>query len=144
VVKLRLRRVGKKKHPIYKIVATDSRAKRDGAYIESVGRYDPNIHPILIEVNEARVINWLRKGAQPTDTVRSLLRRTGLWMRWALVKQGKDEETIQKIMERWRMVQADRPAREADRKTRRAARKKKATVGAPSEPGAGEAAIPQA
>lgn len=144
MVKLRLRRVGKKKHPIYKIVATDARAKRDGAYLEAVGRYDPNVHPMLIELKDERVIYWLRKGAQPTDTVRSLFRRTGLWMRWSLIKQGKDEATIQKLMERWTMVQADRAKREADRRARRNERKKEAAPAAPAEQPAAQAPAPQA
>lgn len=145
MVKLRLRRAGKKKHPVYKIVATDSRAKRDGAYLELVGRYDPNINPMLIELKDDRVFRWLRKGAQPTDTVRSLLRRKGLWMRWSLMKQGKDDDTVQKVMERWQMMQADRAQREADRKARRTERKKKTATSAPAaEAPAAEAPAPQA
>jgi small subunit ribosomal protein S16 len=142
VVKLRLRRVGKKKHPIYKIVATDSRSKRDGAYLEAVGRYDPNEHPILLQMNEEKIFGWLRKGAQPTDTVRSLLRRQSLWMRWALMKQGKNTDVIQKVTERWQMAQAERAKREADRKARRSERKKKAVAAAKSAESPAEAAQP--
>ncbi|HWP82175.1 MAG TPA: 30S ribosomal protein S16 [Bacteroidota bacterium] len=137
MVKLRLRRVGKKKHPIYKIVATDSRSKRDGAYLETVGRYDPNVHPVLLQMHEEKIFSWLRKGAQPTDTVRSLLRRQGLWMRWALMKQGKDAEVIQKVTERWQLAQVERAKREAERKARRSKRKKKAAAAVkPAEPAA--------
>lgn len=126
MVKLRLRRSGKKKHPIYKIVAADTRSPRDGRFIEAVGQYDPNMNPILLSLKDERVLHWLSKGAQPTDTVRSLLQRKGLWLRWSLTRRGVDEAKAQGIIERWQMQQAERPQREADRKIRRAAKKKKA------------------
>lgn len=128
MVKLRLRRTGKKKYPIYKIVAADIRSPRDGRFIEAVGQYDPNVHPILLTFKEERVFHWLHKGAQPTDTVRSLLRRQGLWLRWSLIRRGADDVKIQSILERWQMQQAERATREADRKARRAEKKKKAAA----------------
>jgi small subunit ribosomal protein S16 len=137
VVKLRLRRIGKKKHPVYKVVATDIRAPRNGAYLEAVGSYDPNVHPAHLTFKDERVFHWLRKGAQPTDTVRSLLRRKGLWLRWTLVKRGTDDAKMQSILERWQMAQEDKARRESDRKARRLQRKKqqKAPAGeaAPAE-----------
>ncbi len=126
MVKLRLRRAGKKKNPIYKIVVADIRSPRDGRFIEAVGQYDPNVNPILLTLKEERVFYWLKKGAQPTDTVRSLLQRKGLWLRWTLQKRGVDEAKAQSIIERWQMQQAERPQREADSRARRAERKKKA------------------
>jgi small subunit ribosomal protein S16 len=116
--------VGKKKHPVYKVVATDIRAPRDGAYLEAVGSYDPNIHPLHLTFKEDRVFHWLRKGAQPTDTVRSLLRRKGLWLRWSLLKRGADAAKTQAILERWQMAQEEKARREADRKARRLEKKK--------------------
>jgi len=127
VVKLRLRRVGKKKHPIYKIVAADSRSPRDGRFLEAVGHYDPNTNPISLSIKEDRTFYWLRKGAQPTNTVRSLLKRNGMWLRWSLTKRGDDDAKQQGIIERWKMAQAEKASREADRKARRAERKKKAS-----------------
>lgn len=127
MVKLRLRRAGKKKHPIYKIVAADIRSPRDGRFIEAVGQYDPNVNPILLSLKEERVFHWLRKGAQPTDTVRSLLQRKGFWLRWTLMRRGADEAKTQSILERWQMQQTERAQRDADRKTRRAEKKKKAS-----------------
>ena len=124
MVKLRLRREGKKQYPVYKIVAADMRSPRDGAYLESVGQYNPNLNPILLSIKEERVEHWLRKGARPTDTVRSLLQRTGYWLRWTLLRQGKDEAVIKSVMERWQLQQADKSQRAADRKARRADRKK--------------------
>ncbi|HTY37807.1 MAG TPA: 30S ribosomal protein S16 [Bacteroidota bacterium] len=147
MVKLRLRRAGKKKHPIYKIVAADIRSPRDGRFIESIGQYDPNINPILLSVKDERVFYWLRKGAQPTDTVRSLLQRKGLWLRWSLIKRGVDDAKTQAILEKWQMQQAEKAQREADRKSRRAQKKKKAAekpaetaAPAPAEPAAQPAA----
>jgi small subunit ribosomal protein S16 len=148
VVKLRLRRAGKKKNPIYKIVAADIRSPRDGRFIEAVGQYDPNVNPILLTLKEERIFYWLKKGAQPTDTVRSLLQRKGLWLRWTLQKRGVDEAKAQSIIERWQMQQAERPQREADSRARRAERKKKAAEkpaeAAPTAPTAEAPAQPAA
>jgi len=140
VVKLRLRRAGKKKHPIYKIVAADMRSPRDGRFIEAVGQYDPNVNPIFLTVKEERVLYWLRNGAQPTDTVRSLLQRKGVWLRWSLIRRGVDDAKMQSIVERWQMQQTERPQREADRKSRRAQRKKKVAEKAAEAPPAAVAA----
>ena len=123
-----MRREGKKQHPIYKLVATDSRSPRDGGYLEALGQYDPHTNPITLVLKEPRIEYWLKQGAQPTDTVRSLLRRTGFWLHWTLTRQGKDEATVMRVMERWQMLQVDKPKHEADRKVRRSERKKKAAA----------------
>ncbi|HTK80660.1 MAG TPA: 30S ribosomal protein S16 [Bacteroidota bacterium] len=144
MVKLRLRRVGKKKQPIYKIVAADSRASRNGKYLESIGQYNPLIHPMVIDVNETRLYKWLKNGAIPSDTTRSLLQRKGLWLKWSLMKKGADEATIATAMEKWQSQQAEKAEREAARKARRkAARKSKAVAEAApaaAAPAAAEAA----
>ena len=149
MVKLRLRREGKKKYPIYKVVAADIRSPRNGRFIEALGQYNPNTNPVTVSVKENRVEHWLRKGAQPTDTVRSLLRRSGFWLRWTLSRQGKDEAVVKSVMERWQMQQADKLQREADRKARRSERKKKepkkeAAPAAAAPPAAPEAPAPGA
>ena len=77
-VKIRLTRVGSKKNPIYRVVVTDSRAPRDGRFIELVGRYTPRSEPSLIEFDEAKVKDWLGKGAQPSEAVGRLLKVKGL------------------------------------------------------------------
>lgn len=141
MVKLRLRRAGKKKHPIYKIVAADIRSPRDGRFIEAVGQYDPNVNPISLSLKEERIFHWLKKGAQPTDTVRSLLQRKGVWLRWSLIRRGVDDVKMQGIVEKWQMQQTDRAQREADRKSRRAQKKKKA-VEKPAEATPAAAAEP--
>src|SRR5215216_417046 len=79
VIKLRLRRMGAKKRPSYRIVAADSRSPRDGRIIESLGFYDPVTDPATINVNLDRARHWIDNGAQPTDTVRSILKRAGVY-----------------------------------------------------------------
>lgn len=78
MVKIRLRRLGAKKAPFYRIVVADSRSPRDGRFIEEIGYYDPITQPAVVKVDAERARHWISNGAQPTDTVRSLLRREGL------------------------------------------------------------------
>jgi small subunit ribosomal protein S16 len=89
-------------------------------------------------LKEPRLYSWLKNGAQPTDTVRSLLQRQGLWMKWGLMKKGADEATIAAAMEKWQGLQADKQQRDQDRKARRKAakRKKAAAEAAPAAPAA--------
>ena len=77
-VKLRLTRVGSKKNPIYRVVAADSRSPRDGKFLDIVGRYNPQTDPSTIELDEAKVKDWLSKGVQPSDSVAKLLKVKGL------------------------------------------------------------------
>ena len=76
-VKLRLMRMGKKKQPVYRIVAADSRSPRDGRFIEILGTYEPRTEPMRVVVDNEKVARWLRDGAKPTDTVARLLAHTG-------------------------------------------------------------------
>ena len=77
-VKIRLKRVGAKKAPFYHVVVADSRSPRDGKFIEKIGTYNPMVDPAQIVINAERAQNWLKNGAQPTETVRSLLKKTGV------------------------------------------------------------------
>jgi len=77
-VKLRLTRVGSKKNPIYRVVAADSRSPRDGRFLEIVGRYNPQTHPSVIELDAEKVKAWLGKGAQPTEAVARLIKVKGI------------------------------------------------------------------
>lgn len=86
-VKLRLTRMGAKKRPVYRIVASDSRVKRDGEYIELVGTYNPIANEV--NINEEVAMKWLKQGAQPSDTVRNLLSKNGTMKKFAEEKQGK-------------------------------------------------------
>jgi small subunit ribosomal protein S16 len=87
-VKMRLMRMGKKRSPIYRVVVMDGRAPRDGRYIDLLGRYDPNQEPSLIEIDTDKAIDWLKKGAQPTEAVRKLLEISGAMSRYK-VASGK-------------------------------------------------------
>lgn len=78
MVKIRLNRMGAKKKPFYRIVVADSRSPRDGRFIEIVGNYDPTKNPAIVNVDEEKVMAWIKNGAQPTDTVRSLLSKQGI------------------------------------------------------------------
>lgn len=76
--KIRLARAGAKKRPFYQIVVADERCRRDGRFIENMGTYDPTKNPAAIKLNEEKIVAWLGKGAQPTDTVRQILKNAGL------------------------------------------------------------------
>lgn len=78
MVKIRLRRMGAKKNPYYRIVVADSRSPRDGRCIEEIGTYDPLANPAAITVDAEKAQNWIKNGAQPTDTVRGLLKKAGV------------------------------------------------------------------
>jgi small subunit ribosomal protein S16 len=76
--RIRLARVGSKKNPVYRVVVADSRSPRDGKFIEIIGRYNPQSDPSVIDLDEAKVKDWIAKGAQPSETVRRLLKAKGL------------------------------------------------------------------
>jgi small subunit ribosomal protein S16 len=78
-VKLRLMRMGKKKQPTYRVVAADSRSPRNGRFIEIIGTYEPRLEPSGLRIDNVRAVDWLRKGAKPTDRVETLLKLSGAW-----------------------------------------------------------------
>ncbi len=104
--KIRLQRFGKKGKPFYHVVIADSRAPRDGKYIEKIGIYNPNTNPATIEVNSDKALSWLQTGAVPTDTVRALLKYTGVVYRNHLLKgvaKGAfSEADAEKKFEAWK------------------------------------------
>lgn len=79
MVRIRLRRMGKKKQPTYRIVVADSRMPRDGRYIESLGFYDPLTEPSTVELDSERALYWLKQGAQPSRQVQNLMKIKGVW-----------------------------------------------------------------
>ncbi len=89
-VRIRLARHGRKKKPFYKMVVVFSESPRDGRFIENVGTYNPMVDPPEITVKEDKIISWLKKGAKPSDTVRSLLRKKGVWAKFMEMKKQKD------------------------------------------------------
>jgi small subunit ribosomal protein S16 len=124
--------MGKKKQPVYKIVAADSRSPRDGKYLEAVGTYNPKTEPHQIELNEPRAVHWLSVGAQPTDTVRSILRQKGVTLRLELQKLGKTEEQIQAEMEQW-MSKKEASAHKGNKKVKATEKRTAEDQGAPTE-----------
>ena len=89
MVKLRLKRMGAKKVPFYRIVAADARARRDGRDIDTIGTYDPTKQPAIVNIDEEKALEWLNKGAIPTDTVRTLLAKNGTMKKYADSKKSK-------------------------------------------------------
>lgn len=94
MVRIRLRRVGLKKQPSYRIVIQDKESPRDGRFIEIIGFYNPRTEPATITVDEARAFDWMSKGAQPTESVASLFKTTGTLDRFARFKKGESLETL--------------------------------------------------
>jgi len=119
-VKLRLRRMGKKKQPIYKIVAADARSPRDGKFLEAVGIYNPLTNPHTVNVKEDRVNYWLNVGAQPTDTVKSLLSQKGIILKRDIARRKLSEEKAQTEIENWQKL------KEASAQKKTVKKKKKA------------------
>jgi small subunit ribosomal protein S16 len=111
LIKIRLQRKGRKKRPFYHIVVADSRSPRDGRIIERLGRFDNVSENKQLAYDEERVIHWLKIGAQPSDTVRSILKKEGILYKMHLMRWGKSEEEIEAALEEWR---AAREAKEKD------------------------------
>ncbi len=101
-VRIRLTRVGRKKVPHYRIVVMDSRNRRDGAYLEQIGVYHPNLQPAEFEISTDKAIHWLSLGAQPSDTVRSLLSQRGILLHFDLLKRQTPPEKIAEAVSKWR------------------------------------------
>ena len=126
MVKLRLRRRGRKAHPFYDIVAIDGRARRDGSAIERVGYLDPMTTPKNVVLDPARAIYWLNVGAQPTDIVRDILSREGVLLRRHLEFKGKTAEEIDAAVEEHKKNATERYERLKARRKQRAENKVKA------------------
>lgn len=132
-VKLRLRRMGKKKQPIYKIVAADARSPRDGKFLEAVGIYNPLTKPHTVNIKEERINYWLDRGAQPTDTVNSLLRQKGINLLRDLKKRGLSDEKIETRMKGWQNQKEVSSQKKTVKKSKKAAAKESKTEAQPSE-----------
>lgn len=111
--------MGKRHYPVYKIVAADSRSPRDGRFIEAVGTYNPNIDPMEVKLNETRVRYWLKVGAKPTDTVRSLLRSEGLMLKLFLERKGNSAETVESEVQKYLSQKSSKLQRAKEKKARR-------------------------
>ncbi len=124
-VKLRLRRMGRKKRPFYRIVVADSRSPRDGRFIEEIGFYNPLTDPATVEVKEERALYWLGVGAIPTNTVKNILSRQGIILKFDLKRQGLPEEKIQEELKKWEVLQIERQRRLEAKKAEMAKKEEK-------------------
>ena len=137
MVKLRLKRAGKKGKPFYKVVAADARSPRDGRVIEEVGTYDPNTSPVTVKIKSQRVEYWLKNGAQPTDKVYSLIRNEGIIYKLHLERKKKSAEEIEAELQKFNANKENRIKKVMDKKLKlkqRKAEKKKAEAAATEAP----------
>ena len=126
--KIRLKRIGRRNRPFYRLVIMDARNRRDGAAIEEVGWYNPTAKDEMYSLKEDRILYWLEEGAQPTDTAHDILRTAGLAHKWHLMKQGLDETAVEKEMKKWALEREDVLERRRQRAEAKVA-EKKATAG---------------
>ncbi len=119
MVRLRLRRVGSKHQPSYRVIAADKEAPRDGRFLEILGSYNPRTEPSTVELKEDRIYDWLSKGAQPSESTLKIFNSVGLMDRYARLKKGEAVETL--LAE----AQAAHTARQVDQHTRRSTPVKK-------------------
>ena len=119
-VRIRLMRGGRKKLPMYRIVVADSRAPRDGRYIEVIGRYNPLPATMEVSVDESRLFKWLDDGAAMSDTVKNLMRHQGLTLKYELRKRNADEATVSKELQKWEMAHQERDKNTGNTKSQKA------------------------
>ena len=124
--KIRLKRIGRRNRPFYRLVIMDARNRRDGAAIEEVGWYNPTAKDEMYSLKEDRILYWLEEGAQPTDTAHDILRTAGLAHKWHLMKQGLDETAVEKEMKKWALEREDVLERRRQRAETKVAEKKAA------------------
>jgi small subunit ribosomal protein S16 len=128
-----MKRMGSKKRPFYRIVATDSRNRRDGRFIEEIGYYDPLTNPPNVKVEEELFFKWMKQGAIPSENVQSLMRRTGVMKKWLLVKQGVAVDQLDAKLEELKATETKGASPDERRKkgvAKRASRKAAAAAAA--------------
>lgn len=140
---IRLTRMGRKKHPFYRLIVTDSRNRRDGAFIANLGYYNPFIEPLEVKLHEQEIIAWLKKGATTSSTAKSLMKREGVLYRWELERSGLAQNEIDAKVAAWK---ADYDGRIENREQAKvaAAAKAKAEAIAAEKKAAAEAAAAEA
>jgi small subunit ribosomal protein S16 len=99
MVRIRLRRIGLKGQPTYRVVAADKESPRDGKFLEILGFYNPRTHPATVHLKEDRVYHWMKNGALPTESVAQVFKASGTMDRWERFKQGEAVETLMKEAE---------------------------------------------
>jgi len=116
--KIRLKRIGRRNRPFYRVIVIDSRKRRDGAAIEELGWYNPIEADNSYKLDEERIYYWLGRGAQVSDTVHSLLQKAGIAFKWHLIRQGLDEKTVEKELQKWQLKQAEKGKQETKVETK--------------------------
>lgn len=112
-LKIRLTRMGSTHRPFYRLIVVDSRSRRDGRGISTLGYYNPLTQPAEVKIEESAALDWLQKGAQPSDTAKSLLKQHGVWQRFQLLKQGKSPEEVEAEVTRILQARGDNAAKAA-------------------------------
>ena len=119
--KIRLKRIGRRNRPFYRLIVIDSRKRRDGAAIEQVGWYNPIDANNSYEINNERILHWLGEGAIPSNAVKKIMKNEGLALRWHLMQQGVNDKEIDKEIKKWELnrenVLASREAKQVEKKT---------------------------
>jgi small subunit ribosomal protein S16 len=117
--KIRLKRIGRRNRPFYRVVVMDSRKRRDGAAIEELGWFNPIEADKPYKLDEDRILHWLKEGAQPSEAAHGLMKRSGLAHRWHLTQQGLDEKTIEKEMKKWALTREETLKNRAEKATKK-------------------------
>ena len=118
--KIRLKRIGRRNRPFYRVVVMDSRNRRDGAAIEELGWFNPIEADKSYKLDEDRFLHWLKEGAQPSEAAHGLMKRSGLAHRWHLTQQGLDEKTIEKEMKKWVLIREETLKNRSEKATKKA------------------------
>ena len=113
-----MKRMGRRNRPFFRVIVIDSRRQRDGAAIEEVGWYDPIKTEDNFSLKDDRLIHWLQQGAQPSDTVKNLMKKSGLSYRWHLMKQGLDEKAIDHEIQKWSLDRDERLKKKAEERAK--------------------------
>lgn len=133
--RIRLRRMGAKKRPFYRVVVADQRAPRDGRFIENIGKYHPLEDPSLIEIDEERALHWLRTGAQPSEQVQNLMTKIGIWEKFAA-----ERPSASKVNSKDKKIREGRP--EAPKTSKKAQAKAAEAATAAAAPAVAEGSAP--
>jgi len=134
--KIRLKRIGRRNRPFYRLVVMDSRKRRDGAAIEELGWFNPIEADKPYSLNEERILHWIKLGAQTSEAVHELMKRSGLAHRWHLTQQGLDENAIEKEMKKWVLTREEtlkNRAEKAEKKAQEAKLKAEETAAAAAD-----------
>ena len=118
--KIRLKRIGRRNRPFYRLVVMDSRKKRDGAAIEELGWFNPIEADKSYSLNEDRILHWMKLGAQTSEAAHGLMKRSGLAHRWHLTQQGLDENAIEKEMKKWVLTREETLKNRAEKAEKKA------------------------